>query len=352
MADLYTDITSFVHNIGMGVFNNALAEGRERRARRENYQLNEQAAENAQKRQWETINQFYTPQAQLRQLKEAGLSPSLMYGGEGTAGQSVAPQGAGTSGIAPNYQTILNMAQVHALEAQANLQNAQARTVEGKNERGQLELAKLFEEKGLFSAQKRLTDAQATNEEFTNRVNNATEEDQINKIIWECQTAEEDYYNALWTAKTNEIKFEITQETKEAAIEEAQNKAALLFEQILKTRKDIQVENAQINKIKEEVSSIIYQRSLDYFDRQIYQADVNSQISWRNNQAKLMAKELEMKMKQFNISMDFEKFKLGTETKVNIFQGCMSAVGMASAGAITKTIGMNTAKPNPIGFSL
>lgn len=75
-------------------------------AARTNYLLNEKAAENAFGRTNTMYDKMFadnTPEAQLRRLKEAGLSPGLMYGGAGSTGGAnvgAMAQGAGSSGAA------------------------------------------------------------------------------------------------------------------------------------------------------------------------------------------------------------------------------------------------------------
>lgn len=98
-------------------------------ARKENYLWNEQAAENADTRQRAQINDYFTPKAQMQMLKEAGLSPSIAYGGgAGVQGQAVGQQGGGANGpsaVAPTIFNPVQGAQLAQTIAQTNLIKAE-----------------------------------------------------------------------------------------------------------------------------------------------------------------------------------------------------------------------------------
>lgn len=126
-------------------WDNALASMRENKARRENYMYNEMSAMNADQRTRALYNDLYSPGAQLGQIKEAGLSPSLFYGdGGGIAGQSGA-QGAGAAGISPNVFGVdpLAGAQIELLKAQTR--NTQANTTKTYAEAENTELQNAYD---------------------------------------------------------------------------------------------------------------------------------------------------------------------------------------------------------------
>lgn len=80
-----------------------------------NYELNEKAAGNADERRRALYADFESPAAKIRQLKEAGLSPSIYAGGElgGGIGATSGAQGAGASGAGiPSTAAQLSMAEV------------------------------------------------------------------------------------------------------------------------------------------------------------------------------------------------------------------------------------------------
>lgn len=95
-----------------GAFNEMFAGAQQRREQQNvehaaevNYEYGEKAADNAQQRDMEnwtekfnTTNEYNTPEAQVRRMKDAGLSVGLMYGGAGNSGTAVSPTQTGAQG--------------------------------------------------------------------------------------------------------------------------------------------------------------------------------------------------------------------------------------------------------------
>lgn len=130
-------------NVGMTVMNNIAAAKREMEARRANYYYNEAAANNADARTRRLYTDLYGPQAQLEQIKAAGLSPSLFYGdGGGISGQTGA-QGAGAAGISPTSFGIpeINFAGMAKSMAEIGLIKAQTKKTEAETKQTDLENA-------------------------------------------------------------------------------------------------------------------------------------------------------------------------------------------------------------------
>lgn len=96
----------------------------------QNYRYGEKAADNADARQRAQWRDMYSLEAQMRQIKEAGLSPSMFFSG-GLSGQggANAPQGSGASGPMFNSSPIdvQAIASANELDSRANLNNAQAK---------------------------------------------------------------------------------------------------------------------------------------------------------------------------------------------------------------------------------
>lgn len=89
------------------------------------YQMNEKAADNAQKRTIDLYNMLQSPSAMVKQLKEAGLNPALMYSGSGMGGHTQGGAQGGVNGAqgapAPlgiqNFIDPLTMAQIKNINA-------------------------------------------------------------------------------------------------------------------------------------------------------------------------------------------------------------------------------------------
>lgn len=123
------------------IANNSMAEEREETARRENYKYGEMAAQNADIRTRELYEDLQSPAAMMKQLKEAGLSPSLMYGGEMGGSVSQGAQGSGPAGIAPNVFGIdaMQAAQIGLMQAQTRKTEAETANVSKDTEVKELE---------------------------------------------------------------------------------------------------------------------------------------------------------------------------------------------------------------------
>lgn len=118
-----------------GVINGALQQHYNRQNMELQHQYNEESANNADKRTRALYSDLYSPQAQMAMLKEAGLSPSLMYsnGQSGGGGQSGA-QGAGTGLPGVGMDLAGNMSQAMQVANTIKLQNAQIEKLKAETE--------------------------------------------------------------------------------------------------------------------------------------------------------------------------------------------------------------------------
>ncbi len=130
---------------------NLVGMARDKQMAKLNYQYGEMAANAADARTRALYNDLQSPAALLEQYKQAGLSPSMMYGQGGSTGAHPADgaQGSGTSGLAPTTYGVnlmqgaeiaLMKAQENKLNAEANKANADANTT---NETRQLVIQNL-----------------------------------------------------------------------------------------------------------------------------------------------------------------------------------------------------------------
>lgn len=135
-------------NILTTYMNNMLARQREADARQENFYYNERAANAADKRTRALYQDLQSPQAMMNQLKDAGLSPSLMYGGEmgGTVGQGA--QGSGASGISPSIYgaSALEAAQIGLIQAQTAKTHEETVNISTNTDKQKAEIDKIVEE--------------------------------------------------------------------------------------------------------------------------------------------------------------------------------------------------------------
>lgn len=126
-----SEITNIGATFGINAYNNEMAAQRTAEDRMLNYKYNEKAAYNADKRTRALYNDFYSPEALLKQYIKAGLSPSLMFGGTPGQGGLTGSQGGGPGGPQTTYMPIslLEAAQANALFAEAEKTKAETENV-------------------------------------------------------------------------------------------------------------------------------------------------------------------------------------------------------------------------------
>lgn len=128
-----------------------------------NYKYNEMAADNADKRQRALYEDYLSYKAQVRMMRDAGLSPALMYGGAG-AGAGSMPSGAsggasgGATGVGMGQLSMPDLASIGAqselIQSQVNKNNAEADSTRGaKGTIGAAQINALAKEAELKTAQ-------------------------------------------------------------------------------------------------------------------------------------------------------------------------------------------------------
>lgn len=117
-------------NFALSAYNNAQARALAEYDRQQNYLYGEMAANNADTRTRGLYRSFYSPEALLKQYQEAGLSPSMMFGGTPGQGGMSGAQGNGAHVQTP-YQpvSLLEAAQVSNLLAQTKKTNAETTNI-------------------------------------------------------------------------------------------------------------------------------------------------------------------------------------------------------------------------------
>ena len=103
------------------------------------FQINEKAADNAMQRSIDMYNLMQSPQAMVKQLKEAGLSKSLIYGKGSMGGQTqTGPQGNGPSGmVGANLMDVkqidpLTLSQIANINADTKLKDSKRKKTDAE----------------------------------------------------------------------------------------------------------------------------------------------------------------------------------------------------------------------------
>ena len=110
---------------------------------------NELAAKNADKRTRALYTDLYSPEAKAKQLKEAGLSVGMMYGGQGGVGSTSSTSGAQGAGAGNQQAAHVNLAdklQLGMMKAQVDNLNADTDLKEQDTLKKEQETLKLGEE--------------------------------------------------------------------------------------------------------------------------------------------------------------------------------------------------------------
>lgn len=141
------------------LLSSALNWGASATSQKQSYKYNEMAAENADKRTRQLFHDLYSPQAQIRQLQEAGLSSGLMYakggiGGSGQAGAQAAPAQSQVGNLFDLQNAKLVDAQIKNIEADTNKKNAETKGIGATTRKTDTEIENLLEQKGLIQLQK------------------------------------------------------------------------------------------------------------------------------------------------------------------------------------------------------
>lgn len=125
------ELLGIASGVGMGVLNNYYAQENYRNNLGLNYQYNEKAAENADKRTRALYNDIYSPGALLKQYEKAGLSPSMMFGGTPGQGGMSGAQGSGAQGAQQTFMplSMLEGAQIGQILAETARTKAETKNI-------------------------------------------------------------------------------------------------------------------------------------------------------------------------------------------------------------------------------
>lgn len=233
------------------------------------HKYNEESAENAFARQKQFYEQYQTPSAQIKQMQQAGLSPSMYAGGGMSGGQGTSvPQGGGTSPVSSSMNKYeidpLTAAQIEDLKASAAEKRANAGEKQGDNPMGQaiIKNYNASTQNLIASAEteiekKRLTHAQAETQEFINWLNDATSANQLQLSNQELNAA---YYNNLilfeqW--QQQQIKTDIDKETKQTKINQAKADFQETWSRINLNKAIKELNEKQAEMLKNEIDKFI-----------------------------------------------------------------------------------------------
>lgn len=225
------------------VINDAL----QTKARDENYMYNEMAARNADQRTRALYHDLYSIKAQMQNAKEAGLSPSLFYQGQGTIGQGGA-QGGGAGGIGAPYIPVspVDMAGIELAKAQAEKTRAETDNINKDTELKGQEIINLVTENGNKRLQGRLIAAQTDLLELEYMTDVQTMEATIAE-------AYSNSLNAANIARSSGMRADLDESTFQIAYQQAWANLDKTLTDTALEKSQIQVNKAQIKEIAERI---------------------------------------------------------------------------------------------------
>lgn len=299
---LLDEAWSVAKNVGMTAFNNSLAKKREKQARQENYIYNELSAQSADRRTRNLYMDLYSPQAQMEQIKEAGLSPSVYFGDvAGMSGQTGA-QGAGASGISPQtfglYDTMLTAAQTELLRAQADKTREETKTERGENDRGSAQItniiastAEKLANTGNLEAEKKLKEAETTAKNLQNAYTLDSYEMNLNLLYWQVG-------NAFLSAKKLNVDIEYLERTLDDRCKYASEQVNNLISQTLLNNSE-SAKNKSIIELNDKQKELIAAEIRELNTRaNVELAEQHNKAKWQNFQYSIVKQQLGIKKEE------------------------------------------------------
>lgn len=301
-----------IENQRTAEMNNAAAAEREAAARSENYAYNEMAANNADKRQRAQFNDMYSYSAQVREMKKAGLSPSMTFGGGGGQGGASAPQGNGTAGVTPNIfglppvdfaQVTQALANANLAEANADKTKAETNTINGENARGIAEIQEIVSQSGYNKAAEALAKANTAYQELKTFVGWQTADSDIQTAARAAQKLLHETDKAYEEAIQAGLKTNFDKETYGKRVEQAGADLALTYaECALKSVQKTYTEE-QKNALKQQILQGWVEMGIRYNEMLIHGS--SQRAAQRYLEDTIKAKNKELDLKETEMWLDF-----------------------------------------------
>lgn len=270
-----------------------------------NHKYNEMAAENAYKRQLQYYGQTQSAQARLQDLKEAGLSPSLMGSGAFGTGGGSTPQGGGASGQGIQTYGIqqmnpLDLANLELIKAQTRKTNAEADTEGGENDRGQAEIEKLkadiqeaLKKAGAAEAESQYTKALTTYQNLNNTLKEMTISHDYNRIVEESKKAMWDAVEAMHSANNAGLEFKWNEETFEERKKQLSEQTKLITQNMLTSKATEHLTKEQANAVQHQVNKWYLDVYNDYMKNNISAYTAYHQKNYWEKQIATLNKQIE-----------------------------------------------------------
>ena len=288
-------------NLANTAFSNILNENAADRARAENFKYNEMAADAADKRQRQQFWDLYSIGSQMQQIKNAGLSPSLMYGGTPSPGGSASgAQGAGGGNIMPiraNYslEGALLAAQIKNLDATAEKTKAETNTINGENARGIAEIQEILSNAGYNKAAEALAEANKDFQELQTFVGWQTADSDIQTAARTAQKLLHDANKAYEEAVQAGLKTKFDRETYDERVKQVGADLALTYAECALKSSQKEYTDTQKNALKEQILQRWVEIGIKYNEMLINGASQRASQRYLEDSIKAINKELGIK---------------------------------------------------------
>lgn len=294
-------------------------------ARGQNFRYNERAADNADKRYRNLYHDLFSWDAQLRQIQEAGLSPSLMLGGASGSGGASAPQGAGAGGVQPGYSITspAEMAQVNLLE-----EETRGKKIENDNKQESInaDIALKLSQAGLNKASEAYTETQNIREQIAARIESATEGVEIDKIISEADLLYWEAFKCQYEAKSAQKQYDFDVETYTTRVKTIAAEYSKLLTDVKEGNSRIKLNQATIDKMIGEIA-------VNWFNAKVGFMSYAAQEKWYREQIEVQLDKLEQEKvltkEQIKVMKQGQWLKFSTD-----LVGAACNVGAAAAKAL------------------
>lgn len=261
VATALTNMGNTIVSAGIGASSSLLNYGLQRRLlaeqRKENFNYNEKAAENADKRQRAQYNDLYSPKALLGQYAAAGLSPSMMLsGGAPVVGQSSAQgnMSASLSGPYPSFQPIdpLSFAQIANINANTKKTEAETDNISKDTELKGQEIINIIADTNNKKITNRILSAEADLAELEFSTNLQTAQATIRMAYSNAEKAAQEARSLAVKADLDEATFDCAYQMAYANLNNTLTDTALM-------KSEIGVNKAQIKEIAERIRNSQWQ---------------------------------------------------------------------------------------------
>lgn len=279
------------------------------------HQLNEEAADSADARKRAFYTDFESPEATFKQLKAAGLSPGLFYGGNGAGGMGASggAQGAGTGTVSGAGYTGgdpgmaiqglgMNLAQIQLMKAQARNLDADTQVKGGELdlqkasiEEIQARIQNLLADTKLKNVQEaynrslvRYTDLQATAQELQNGITEESFENIIKRYEWDWKKLQADYEAQMAAADKSKAEQKTIDETRELLKREYQARYEEIVSQIALNVSQAEVNREEIKEIAQMVLNLQAQCENEKKKPEWFEKELETRLKTTDKMAKAM----------------------------------------------------------------